>query len=67
MLLLVKSLPANARDIKRWRFSSQVRKILWRRKWQPPPVLLSGESHGQRSLLGYSPWGPRELNMTEAA
>ena len=29
----------------------------WRRKWQPTPVFLSGESHGQRSLAGYSPWG----------
>ena len=28
----------------------------WRRKWQPTPVLLPGESHGQSSLVGYSPW-----------
>ena len=34
-----------------------VGKILWRRKWQPTPVFLPGESHGQRSLAGYSPWG----------
>ena len=33
----------------------QVRKIPWRRKWQPTPVFLPGESHGQRSLAGYSP------------
>ena len=33
--------------------------IPWRRKWQPTPVLLSGESPGQRSLVGYSPWGHR--------
>ena len=32
-------------------------KILWRRKWQPTPVFLPGESHEQRSLVGYSPWG----------
>ena len=32
-----------------------VRKIPWRRKWQPTPVFLTGESHGQRSLVGYSP------------
>ena len=32
----------------------------WRRAWQPTPVLLPGESHGQRSLVGYSPWGPKE-------
>ena len=35
----------------------EVRKIPWRRKWQPTPVFLPGESHGQRSLAGYSPWG----------
>ena len=29
----------------------------WRREWQPTPVFLLGESHGQRSLVGYSPWG----------
>ena len=34
-----------------------VRKIPCRRKWQPTPVFLLGESHGQRSLAGYSPWG----------
>ena len=31
----------------------------WRRKWQPTPVFLPGESHGQRSLVGYTPWGRR--------
>ena len=31
--------------------------FLWRRKWQPTPVFLPGESNGQRSLAGYSPWG----------
>ncbi len=40
-------------------------KIHWRRKWQPTPVFLPGESHGQRSLVGYSPWGHKELDMTE--
>ena len=34
-------------------------KIPWRRKWQPTPVFLPGESHGQRSLVGYSPWSRR--------
>ena len=34
------------------------------RKWQPTPVFLLGKSHGQRSLVGDSPWGPRELYMT---
>ena len=37
----------------------------WRRKWQSTPVLLPGKSHGQRSLVGYSPWGYKELNTTE--
>ena len=37
----------------------------WRRKWQPTPVFLPGKSHGRRSLLGYSPWGRKELDMTE--
>ena len=35
------------------------------RKWQTTPVFLSGESHGQRSLLGYSPWSRKESNVTE--
>ena len=41
-----------------------VGKIPWRRKWQPTAVLLPGESHGWRSLVGYSPWGHKELDMT---
>ena len=38
-----------------------VGKIPWRRKWQSTPVLLPRKSHGQRSLVGYSPWGRKEL------
>ena len=37
----------------------------WSRKWQPTPVLLPGESHGGRSLVGYSPWGRKESDTTE--
>ena len=37
----------------------------WRRKWQPTPVLLPGKSHGQRSLVGYSPWGHKESDKTK--
>ena len=37
----------------------------WRRKWQPTPVLLLGESHGQRSPVGCSPWGRSESDTTE--
>ena len=39
--------------------------VVWRRKWQPTAVLLPGESHGQRSLAGYSPWGHKESDTTE--
>ena len=46
-------------------FSPWVRKILWRRKWQPTPVLLPGKPHGHRSLVGYSPQGCKELDMTK--
>ena len=38
---------------------------LWRRKWQPTPVFLPGKSHGLRNLVGYSPWGHKELDTTE--
>ena len=41
-------------------FDPWVRKIPWRRKWQPTPVFLPGESHGRRSLVGHSPWGCKE-------
>ena len=46
-------------------FDPSVGKIPWRRKWQPTPVFLPGESHGQRSMVGYSPWGRTESDMTE--
>ena len=42
-----------------------VEKILWRRKWQPSPVLLPGEPHRQRSLAGSMPRGPKESDTTE--
>ena len=35
------------------------------KKWQPIPVFLPGESHGQRSLAGYIPWGRKEVDMSE--
>ena len=37
----------------------------WRRKWQTIPIFLPGECHGQRNLVGYSPWGCKESDMTE--
>ena len=42
-----------------------VKKILWRRKWQPIPVFLPGKFHGERSLVGYSPCGHKESDMTK--
>ena len=42
-----------------------VRKIPWRREWLPTPIFLPGEFHGQRSLVGYSPWDYKELDTTE--
>ena len=49
---------------RRWGFDPWVRKTPWRKKWQLSPIFLPGESHGQRSLVGYSPWGPKESDMT---
>ena len=51
---------------RRFGFNPWCGKILWRRAWQPTPVFLLGKSHGQRSLAGYSTWGRKELDMTEA-
>ena len=53
------------RKRRRCGFDPWVRKILWRREWQPTPVFLPGEFHGQRSLVGYRSWGCKELNMIE--
>ena len=55
-----------SRRHKRPGFNPWVRKIPWRRAWLPTPVLLPGESHGQRSLAGHSPWGRTESDTTEA-
>ena len=41
------------------------KKIAWRREWQPAPVFLPGTSHGQRSLVGCSPWGHKESDTTK--
>ena len=46
-------------------FSPQVGKVPWSRDWLHTPVFLPGEFHGQRSMAGYSPWGRKELDMTE--
>ena len=50
---------------RRCRLDPWVEKIPWRGKWQPALVFLPGESHGQRSLVGYSPWGHKESDTTD--
>ena len=50
------------RKCRRLGFDPWVRTIPWRRKWQPTPVFLPGESHGQKSLPSYRGWCPRSLN-----
>ena len=53
------------RKYKRHGFDPWVRKIPWRRVWQPNPVCLPGESHEQRRLAGYSPRAHKESDMTD--
>ena len=53
------------RRCKRHGFNPWVGKIPLRRKWQPTPIFLPGEFHGQRSLAGYSSWGCKELDTTK--
>ena len=54
----VKKLPAMQET---W-VQTSVRKVSWGREWQPTPVFLPGEFHSQRSLVGYGPWGLKELD-----
>ena len=67
VVLMVKNPPANAGDARDEGFDPWVRKILWRRKWQHTPVFLLGESHGQGSQAGYSPWGHKQSDTIEHA
>ena len=62
---MVKNPPANAGDIREVGSIPGEEKRPWTRKWQPTLVLLPGESHGETSLVGYSPWGCKESDMTE--
>ena len=57
----------SACQCRRRMFDPWARKTSWRRKWQPALVFLPGEFHGQRSLVGCSPRGCKELDMTEHA
>ena len=63
--LVLKNLPANAGDARDVSLTSGLGSSPWRRAWQPTPEFLPGESHGQRSLVGISPWGCKELDRTE--
>ena len=53
----------NLLQCRRCRFNPWVGKIPWRRKWQPTSVFLPGKSHSQWSLVGYSSWGLKELDV----
>ena len=55
----------SARNSRRPGFNPWIRMIPWRREWLPTPVFLPGKSHGQRSLVGFSPWGRKESDTTE--
>ena len=58
---MVKNMPASAGDMAS---IAGLGRFLWRRPWQPTPVFLPGESYGQRSLAGYSPWSHKESDTT---
>ena len=60
--LVLKNLPANAGDL---RGAGSIPGSGRRRAWQPTPVFFPGESHGQRSLVGYSPKDRKESDVTE--
>ena len=64
---MIKNLPASAGDAGDMGFNPWGRKVPWRRKWQTTPIFLSGTSHGQSSLAGYSPWVREESGMPEHA
>ena len=61
---MAKNTPANAGDTGS---GSCITKIPWRKSWQPTPVFSLGKFHGQRILVGYSPWGCTQLDTTECA
>ena len=61
VLQVVKFLPANAGDTR-----DKIRSLGWEDPlWQPTPIFLPGKSHGQRSLVNFSPWGCKESDTTE--
>ena len=64
---VVKNPSANAGDknLIPGKIKSGIGKIPWRKKWHPTVIFLPGKFHGQRSMVGYSPWGHQESYMTE--
>ena len=65
--LVLKNPPVNAGDVRDEGLIPGLGRFPWRRTWQPTPVFLPGEFHGQRSVVGYSPLGCKELDTTKAA
>ena len=57
---MVKNPPADAGNVD---LIPGLGRFPWRKEWQPSPVFLPGEFHGQKSLAGYCPWGHKELDM----
>ena len=64
---MVKNLPANAGDARDSGSIPGLGRFPWSRKWQLSLLFLPRKFHGQRGLAGYSPWGLKELDMTEHA
>ena len=62
---MVKNSPANAGDVRDMGLIPGWGRFPWRRKWQPTPVFLPGESHGQKSLVGYTVQKVAESDTTE--
>ena len=62
---MVKNSPANAGDSGDTGSIPESGRSPRVRKWQPSPMFLPGKSYGQRSLVGYSPWGHKDLDMTD--
>ena len=64
---MVKNLSATEGDTRDMASILELGRFPWSRKWQPTPVFLPGKFHGQRSLMGYSQWGCKELDTTQHA
>ena len=65
MAQVIKNPPASAGDVRDTGVIPGSGRFPWRRKWQPTPVFLPGESHGQRSLVGYTVQKVMESDATE--